>query len=65
VLFAAVAGVYVDRVDRRLVLIATNSCAARDASGCPSSATTSLLIPAAQPLHLDGDRFLRPGRGGR
>ena len=41
VLFSAVAGVFVDRLDKRLVLIGRTSCEARRSSACGSPATTS------------------------
>ena len=41
VLFSALAGVFVDRLDRRLVLILTKSCAGSRSWRCSSSAITS------------------------
>ena len=63
VLFCAVAGVYVDRLDKRVVLVVTNLL--RFAAFIALYLVGDLLWadPGAQRRHLDDHRLLQPGRG--
>ena len=64
VLFSAVAGVYVDRIDRRLILIATNILRGAGLRRALPRRGEPGAHPAAQRRRLDGHRLLRPGRAG-
>ena len=60
VLFSAVAGVYVDRFDRRTILIVTNLLRARRVrADCSSPARPSAFILRAQRRRLDDHGVLR------
>ena len=64
VLFSAVAGVYVDRIDRRTILVATNILRGLAFIALYLVGDQPRADPAAQCLRLDGDRVLRASRGG-
>ena len=64
VLFSAVAGVYVDRIDRRLILIATNLLRGLAFVALYLAGDEPRGHPAAQHRDLDDHRVLRAGRAG-
>ena len=63
VLFSAVAGVYVDRIERRTILVATNILRGLAFVALYLVGTNLALILAAQRPRFDGHGLLRPGRG--
>ncbi len=62
VLFSAVAGVYVDRIDRRIILIATNLLRGAAFVALYLAGTNFALDPPAQCRDLDDHGLLRTGR---
>ena len=64
VLFSAVAGVYVDRIDRRLILVITNVLRGAMFVALFLVGDNLPLILLLNSSDLDGHRLLRTGRGG-